>query len=56
MKKFKIEDMNVIIRYTDRKVDKDKLYDIFANIIKRLELEKKEGVTCEKIEDRKYEG
>lgn len=37
MKKFNIEDMKVIIRYTDKKVDKDKLYNIFANIIKRIE-------------------
>lgn len=44
MKKVKIEDMKVEIRYTNKKVDKDKLYDIFTNIIKRIETqEKKEG-------------
>lgn len=29
--------MKVEIRYTNKKVDKDKLYNIFANIIKRIE-------------------
>ncbi|MGX8126645.1 hypothetical protein ACWTV9_10315 [Clostridioides difficile] len=48
MKKVKIEDMKVTISYSDKEVDKDHFHDIIVNIIKRLELEKKEGVTCEK--------
>ncbi|WP_154665259.1 hypothetical protein [Romboutsia timonensis] len=49
MKKVKIEDMKVEIRYTNKMVDKDKLYDIFTGIIKRIETEeKKEGGVYEK--------
>lgn len=36
--------MKVEIRYTNKKVDKDKLYDIFTNIIKRIETQEKEKV------------
>lgn len=49
MKKVKIEDMKVEIRYSDKKVDKDKLYDIFTSIIKRIETqENMEGEAHEK--------
>ena len=41
MKKVKIEDMKVTISYGKNKVDKDRLCDIFIDIIK--ELEKEEG-------------
>lgn len=45
----KIEDMKVEINYSKEIVDKDRLYDIFTNIIKRLETQdKKEGVEHEK--------
>lgn len=47
--KVKIEDMKVEIRYTNKKVDKDKLYDIFTSIIKRIETqEKRKGEIYEK--------
>ncbi len=39
MKKVKIEDMKVTISYSDKKVDKDRLCDIFIDIIKDLNRE-----------------
>lgn len=45
MKKVKIEDMKVTISYGKNKVDKDRLCDIFIDIIK--ELEKEEGAEDE---------
>lgn len=44
MKKVKIEDMRVTISYGQNKVDKDRLCDIFIDIIKELE---KEGAEYE---------
>lgn len=46
MKKVKIEDMKVTITYGKDRVDKDRLCDIFIDIIK--ELEKEEGAKDEK--------
>lgn len=46
MKKVKIEDMKVTILFGENKVDKDRLCDIFIDIIK--ELEKEEGAKDEK--------
>ena len=45
MKKVKLEDMKVTISYSKNKVDKDRLCDIFIDIIK--ELEKEEGGNSE---------
>ncbi|EGT2204551.1 hypothetical protein EQ882_17300 [Clostridioides difficile] len=45
MKKVKIEDMKVTITYGKDRVDKDRLCDIFIDIIK--ELEKEEGAKDE---------
>lgn len=48
MKKVKIEDMKVTISYSDKEVDKYHFHGIIVNIMKRVELEKKEGATHEK--------
>lgn len=48
MKKVKIEDMKVIISYSENMVDKDHFYGILTNIIKRLEIENKEVEKDEK--------
>lgn len=45
MKRVKIEDMKVSISYGENKVDKDRLCNIFIDIIK--ELEKEEGAKNE---------
>lgn len=37
MKRLKVEDMKVTISYSENKVDKDRLCNIFIDIIKELE-------------------
>ncbi|HSQ88907.1 hypothetical protein [Romboutsia sp.] len=46
MKNIKLDDMPIKISYGKNKIDKDILYTIFTNIIKRIE--RNEGVKNEK--------